>query len=285
MLFLFSVLAAVISTGVIEKTINYRKLQKKLAEQERIREMKRGLQDLNKKIREQKEAKRQAYREERDRLRNIKELKRSLRVLNKRIRFQKQAAKEAYLIRTQAQREEAERRKNIIKLPPPKKLTKAHLARVFENMDEQNMKICRNIVSRAVTNPHNPRAREFDAFKREINVVIDKNANKKHMSGTDKSFLKAAERLFIPESGWTKYKPIRSSWLLKVAYNKPKQQLVVHMKRGSARYTFYKVPGWVYVALIVKTNRAGKMWWDKWFWRYSNNPKWKGVKKQWQNKS
>lgn len=261
MLFLFSLLAAVISTGVFDRVMDYRRLKKKLEQEQRLKQEKADARD-----------KARAHRE------FVKQMKQDLRELNKKIKAEKEAKKQAY-------REERERRRNTLRLPPPVKLTKAHLIRTFENMDEQNMKICRNIVSKAAVNPRNARGREFTAFKQEVNKIIDKHANKKSMSETDKKFLKVAERLFIPESGWTKYTPVRSSWLITVKYNKPKKEMVVIKKNGTAPYHYYNVPGWAYVALIVKTSHAGEMWWKKWYWRWSTNPKWKGVKRKWQNKS
>ncbi len=167
------------------------------------------------------------------------------------------------------------------RLASPKPLTKKHIIDVFDNLNEREMNICRNNVRKAMTNPHWRYGRQFAEFKKMLNQILDKYITTNRLSPTNRKLLKVAEKLFIPESGWTKYAPLRSSWLIVAKYNKPKKQLVVKMVRGKQAYHFYRVPPWAYIALIVKIGNVGTYWWNKWYWRWSSNPQWKGVKKEW----
>lgn len=171
------------------------------------------------------------------------------------------------------------------RLAAPKKLSKKHIIDVFDNLSEREMNICRNNVRKAMTNPHWRYGRQFAEFKQMLNQILEKKIQTNQLSPTNKKLLKVAEKLFVPESGWTKYQPLRSSWLIVAKYNKPKKQLVVQMVRGKQAYHFYRVPPWAYIALIIKIGHVGTYWWRQWYWRWSKNPQWKGVKKEWTNKN
>ena len=105
-------------------------------------------------------------------------------------------------------------------------------------------------------------------LQRQIQVISDKLLDGVELSTSEWKAFSTWENLTIKRSNITQ-RSVNSSWLLTADYNISSKVLIMTMIRGKQPYSFYNVPSWVFTALTNGSERKGRMWWNKNFWKYS----------------
>ncbi len=108
-------------------------------------------------------------------------------------------------------------------------------------------------------------------WESRIHQITNKQANGKLLTKLEKEYLELDSYRF----GKSQELKVNSTWIYSAKYVQTSKELILEMKvkKGTKRYTFYKVPKWVWSFLTTLPASAGKQWWDRNFGvLYSKNP-------------
>lgn len=116
----------------------------------------------------------------------------------------------------------------------------------------------------------NPTAREI---KKIMNQILKKKISGKELTQNQKEVLNLFEEVFVADE--MKYLKVwvglNSSWLVKGFYVPQTKLMPLIMVRGKSIYTFYSVPKWFFLGLVMCESHAGTYAWRNNIWKYSLN--------------
>ncbi len=145
---------------------------------------------------------------------------------------------------------------------------------VTKGVDLSKLKTSGSIRDRFLHNYYKGKKQQLaviNQWERRIHQITNKQVNGKPLTKLEKEYLELDSYRF----GKQQELKVNSTWIYSAKYVQTSKELILEMKikKGTKRYTFYKVPKWVWSFLTTLPASAGKQWWDRNFGvLYSKNP-------------